>query len=370
MSARPTTLATNQITTPQAAMTQAKTPRLVKLAEFLGLRVLFWKETELYSSRGYCLLKTKVREDTALDWQAVGTYREGIRSLTASTRLSSRLFRDGFHALVVLPSGDIVAAVPGKILTLAPGTMEFRVTHTLLRGTRPLHITAAPNDRVVWGEYFDNPHRDQVYIYGSTDQGNRWDVAYAFPKGQIRHVHNIVYDEWENLYWILTGDVGQECRIMRATLDFSQIETVFSGTQQHRSAALVTTRDAVYWSSDTPREPNHIYRLDRQGNLATVAGIRGSSIYGCRAGDSLFFSTMVEPSRVNLERNVCVFGSGDGKSWERLLQWKKDSWPMKLFQYGNAFLPDGVNQTNLLAVSTIAVKHADIITSIFRVSPR
>jgi hypothetical protein len=40
---------------------------------------------------------------------------------------------------------------------------------------------------------------------------------------------------------------------------------------------------------------------------------------------------------------------------------------MGLFQYGNAFLPDGENSTLFLAVSTIAVEADDMCTSLYRV---
>jgi len=50
-------------------------------------------------------------------------------------------------------------------------------------------------------------------------------------------------------------------------------------------------------------------------------------------------------------------------------EWKKDSWPMGLFQYGNAFLPDGNNATPYLALTTVAVKTDDQVTSIYRVQP-
>jgi hypothetical protein len=39
--------------------------------------------------------------------------------------------------------------------------------------------------------------------------------------------------------------------------------------------------------------------------------------------------------------------------------------PMGLFQYGNAFLPDGENSTQFLAVSTIAVQSDDLCTSLY-----
>ncbi len=349
----------------------AEMPRLVQAGRFPGFRVLCWNQGELYCSRGYELLKSRLgRQGQSLAWETVGKYDPGLlRACSSSVRLSARLLRDGFHALAVLDSGHIVGAVPGRIITLTPGESKFRASHRILRGTRPLHITAAPTGAVVWGEYFDNPERSEVHIYGSTDQAEHWDVAYTFPKGAIRHVHNIAYDRWENCYWVLTGDAAPECRILRASLDFRSVEPVLAGSQQTRSAALIPTRDAVYFSSDTPFESNHVYRLDRNRDLAQVAALSGSSIYGCRVGGTVFFSTMVEPGATNPERNACIYGSSNGVNWPRLLQWKKDAWSMRFFQYGNAFLPDGENNSGLLALTTIAVRGADLETSVWQVSP-
>jgi len=279
-----------------------------------------------------------------------------------------RLCRDGFHALAVLSSGHLVGAVPHAIVTLAPGESEFRTSHRLLRGTRPLHIASTPQGHVFWGEYFNNPQRDEVLIYASTDHGAHWEIAYTFPRGAIRHVHNIIYDRWEDCLWVLAGDDGPECRILRASCDFRHVDVVLSGHQQTRSAALVPTADAVYFSTDTPLESNYVYRLARRGSLTQVAVLNSSSIYGCRVGDCVFFSTMVEPSQVNREPDVCVYGGTGGLGWRRLLQWKKDRWPMRWFQYGNAFLPDGENTSGLLAVSTVAVDQSDFQTTLCQLS--
>ena len=144
--------------------------------------------------------------------------------------------------------------------------------------------------------------------------------------GAIRHVHNIVYDQWQNCLWVLTGDNGPECRILRASCDFSAVDTVLSGNQQARAVALVPTSEGLYFSSDTPFETNHVYFLDRQGKLSERAVLSSSSIYGCSVGDAIFFSTMVEPSAVNLGRSVKVYGSDDGQGWRDLVRWEKD-WP-------------------------------------------
>ena len=338
------------------------------MAVFPRMRVLAWNGDELYVSRGYELLRARIA-GAAPEWRNVGKYKPPLwRSLSSGSKLASRLFRDGFHALVVLPAGGWVAAVPGAIVTLSPGEKVFRVSHRILHGTRPLHITVVPKGTVYWGEYFDNPDRDEVHIYASTDKGATWQVAYTFPAKAIRHVHNIAYDEWEACLWVLTGDDGDECRVLKASLDFSSVETVLSGRQQVRAAALVPARDAVYFSSDTPFERNHVYRLDRQGNLEAVAELNGSSIHGCRVGDAIFFSTMVEPSTVNQDRHARVYGGADGQLWQSPLAWKKDWWPMRLFQFGNVFLPDGENTSGILALTTVAVSGADLETSLWQMT--
>ena len=90
-------------------------------------------------------------------------------------------------------------------------------------------------------------------------------------------------------------------------------------------------------------------------------------LLGCAVGDAVFFTTMIEPSVVNLDRNVALYGSAGGSSWIKLQSWKKDSWSMKFFQYGNAFLPSGNNSTDVLALTTIAVEGHDLEASLWRV---
>ena len=343
---------------------------LHRIAVYPGLRVLAWNNEQLYASRGYSLLRAEIQgshDSEPTEWRQVARYAPTWwRHLSASSRLTFRLARDGFHALAVLAAGHMVAAVPGAILTLPPGETNFRVSHRVLRGTRPLHLAVTPDDHVFWGEYFDNAARDEVHIYASTDHGATWDIAYTFPRGAIRHVHNIVYDEWADCLWVLTGDNGPECRILRVSRDFRNVNVVLSGHQQARAVAFVPRPEALYFSSDTPLESNHVYRLDRGGSVTELAPLSSSSIYGCRVGDAVFFSTMVEPSPINRDPNVRLYGSRDALHWQDLLRWEKDFWPMSLFQYGNIILPDGRNTSGVLALTTVAVKTADLETSLWR----
>ena len=349
-------------------------PNLRRVARFQRLRALTWADDFLYASRAYDLLRTRISPSQTLSdtqpWETVASFHPAYsRRWTSRTNLTSRLVRDGFHALAVLPSKGMVAAVPGAIITLRPNENQFEITHKITRGTRPLHITATPGGNVFWGEYFDNASRDEVHIYASTDGGVKWEVAYTFPKRAIRHVHNIVHDPWGDCLWLLTGDYGDECRIVRASYDFRQVDIVLQGNQQARAVALVPTETGLYFSSDTPLEENSVYHLDRQGKLSQLAPLTSSSIYGCRVGRDVFFSTMVEPSPKNTDRFVRIYRGRDGRDWRPVLAWQKDRWPMRFFQYGNAFLPDGENSTPYLVVTTVAVESEDMSTSIYVVQP-
>jgi len=344
--------------------------KLVRCARFPAMRALAWSNDHLYASRGYELFRASVQDASSLTWSPVARFHpSSVRRLSAGHRLSARLLRDGFHALTIAPSGGLVAAVPAAIIAVRPGETEFRITHSITRGTRPLHITAAPSGAIFWGEYFDNPTREEVHICASTDSGLTWSVAYTFPKRAIRHVHNIVHDPWADCLWILTGDYGNECRILRAACDLSHVETVLQGKQQARAVAAIPTKDGLYFSSDTPLEQNYIYRLDRQGALSQLVAVSSSSIYGCHAKEHLFFSTMIEPSEVNRDRAVRIYGApiDHPDEWHSLINWKKDRWPMRFFQYGNAFLPDGTNTTPYLAVTTVAVESDDMATLLYSV---
>lgn len=339
-----------------------------KIAEFPRTRALAWNGDVLYAAQGYTLLKARMT-DHQFRFLPVATHRpQWWRNLSSKSRLGFRLVRDGFHALAADPAGNLIAAVPGAIATLRHGKTEFEVSYRILRGARPLHITVTPGGRAYWGEYFDNARREEVYIYASDDGGSHWEPAHIFPKGTIRHVHNMIYDRWDNCLWILTGDYGTECKILRASLDFATVEEVLAGNQQARTVAVIVDKTGLFYASDTPLEQNHIYHLDRRGTLRECCEISSSSIYGCRTLNGMFFSTMIEPSDFNHSRDVTLFGSPDGELWDALACWQKDRWSMKYFQYGNAFLPDGENATNLLAATTVAVGGADLKMTIWKIS--
>jgi len=341
---------------------------LVTQGHFSGCRALAWHGRSLYVGQRYTLWRWEP-ECVESRWTYVARFQpRWDRRVSSVTRLGSRLRRDGFHALEVLSDGSMVAVLPGAIAVLPPGETTFRVTWRIQRGTRPLGLAQTASGAVFWGEYYANKSRDSVHVYGSLDGGRRWEIAHTFEAGCIRHVHNIVYDRFEDCLWMVTGDADAESRVIRVSSDWREMRTVLSGSQQTRVLALVPTEQALYFATDTPSETNHIYRLRRGGTPEPLAVIAGSGMRGCRVGRALFFSSGVEPSAVNQHPFTCLYGSSDGRYWTKLRQWRADFWAGRLFQYSRFLLPRGENATDILAGTSVAVKPHDGTMVAWRVS--
>jgi hypothetical protein len=337
---------------------------LEPIGRFPGLRVLAWDDQVLYASRGWTLVRWDPGHPA---WEAVAAFDPGVaRRLAGRSRLGDRLLRGGCHALARVGGGSLVAVFPKTIAVLPPRARQLRAAFRIPRGTRPLSLTAAPTGWAYFGEYFDNPARASVHIYGSAD-GTAWRPVYTFPAGAIRHVHSVTYDRYAECVWVLTGDDGDECRIVRASLDWSSVDVVLTGSQQARAVTVVPREDGLYFATDTPFEQNYVYRLDRSGRAARLAPIAASSFWSCRVGSALFVSTAVEPSAVNTGRDAILYGSGDGAAWTALLRWTRDAWPPRLFQYANIILPAGCNDGDVLAATGFAVRGEDHVTHLWRV---
>ena len=340
-------------------------PRLTPVGRFPGLRPLLWVGDRLYVSRGYTLY---AGDPGTGSWQRVARYKPPLhRALSSTTRLGSRLRRDGFYALVPLPNGTLVAILPKAIAICPPGADEFEVTWRVQRGTRPLAMTVTPAGDIYWGEYFSNPDRDQVHVYGSHDEGRSWDVVFTFPAGAVRHVHSVTYDPHRDLMWLCTGDYDAESRVMQVSMDWQHVETVLEGTQQTRTVRPVPTSQGLYFATDSEMEENHIYLLANDGKLEHLCPINGPGMWSCQVGSTIFFSTDVEPSSINRDRHASVYAGRDGGSWHRVVAWRKDIWPMPHFQYGNIILPRGSNSTNLLVGTGMSVRGEDDIMHLWRV---
>jgi len=340
------------------------TPAPQPVHTFPRLRVLAWHRNVLFASHAYTLLSADFSEP-APHWSIAGFFRPaGWRNLTSSARLSLRLFGDGFYALAVLPTGHLVASVPGAIISLAPGDTEFHVTHEIKFGRPPQKFVVTDDRKIFWSGHVETSERSEACLYTSPDRGLTWEVVHPFPRGVAAGIRGLVHEEWDNCLWIFAEDEGPNCKVFRASLDFQVVEVAISG-REAQMAACVPTRDAIYFGTHLAGA-NHILRLRRNGSLIKVASIDGPVLCGCQVGNSILFSTVAKANSASVGSRVKVCRSPDGDNWEEFLQWKKDFWP-DVFQSGCAFLAEGNNSTDLLAVTTVAVAGADLEMTLWRI---
>ncbi|MEL6713878.1 MAG: hypothetical protein AAFP86_08900 [Planctomycetota bacterium] len=287
-----------------------------------GLRVLRTDGDVVYAGRGLDLMRSR---DGGVRFERVaGAGTGALQRAVARAPIASRVLRAGFHGVTPLAGGGLVAIVRGAVLHLNSGARRFDVAHRVTRGTRPLNVGLAPSGRLYFGEYFGNPERGEVHVYGS-DDGRSFDVAYTFPAGRIRHVHGVWPDPYRGGVWVLTGDDDDESGLFFTDDDFRTLEPVVAGSQRARAVAVIPCEDGVVVPTDTPREQNHVQWLDvESARLEAVAPVPGSVFSAARTEGHFVVSTTLEPSEVNVDPRVALLVSENGFDWRTIARYPRD----------------------------------------------
>lgn len=243
-----------------------------------------------------------------------------------------------------------------------------------------------PSQDIYVGEYFSNRSKDPVNIY-KRDISGGWNVVYTFAEGEIDHVHAISL--FGDNVTVLTGDFEQGAGIWSFDRSFTQTRNTLSGNQQYRSCVGVpTSASEMIYATDTHLAPNALYALDhtQSDKLTKLSDLPGSVIYGTKSKDQLIFGTSIEPGletgnfvydMLTLKKSdVCNdyfchlfaydFNTGQLTSF---FSARKDSWPLRLFQFGSFFIPqDNLHNGSILAYG-MGLKGLDHCTLLFKQEP-
>jgi hypothetical protein len=255
--------------------------------------------------------------------------------------LIERFLRGGIHHVLYL-NDQYIVFFDRKIIILKENIINS--THEIKTCKRPLNICYdAENGHIYWGDYIAGGKRFPINIYRSKNCGKDWEVAYTFPAGKIRHIHNIIYDRFRKHYWILTGDTDSESGIWE-TKDFKHVKHLLRGSQKYRATSLIPLKDGLIIPTDTEYEKNYIqYYSYADHSLKSIREIANSSITANRIDEFSFVGTMVEPSPVNKSKKTKLYVSKNNQDWIELLSLKRDILPGKYFQYPAINMPIYVN---------------------------
>jgi hypothetical protein len=202
------------------------------------------------------------------------------------------------------------------------------VKFKLDNGSRPLNVLER-NGLVYFGEYFKNEDRKEVKLFKLDIHREELKIVYRFPKGSVRHVHNIQYHKGS--FIVLTGDYKSECGIYKFTSHFKEVELLFGGSQRFRAVSVLFDKDFIIIPSDTPLEQNYIRRYSLVSKeLVDIYPIDGSSFHNIEIGKRFYVTTVVEPSKVNKTNHARIYEFERGNKWRLISSFEKDIIPSRL----------------------------------------
>lgn len=292
------------------------------------------------------------------------------RKLITTNRLLCRLLRHEIRGAAVLSDNSKVVATRqelyygrGDDTVLTPA----RLPRLSPEVKRPMAITVDSQDRILWGEYWGNPELRSARLFVSHDKGHSYEPFLSFKPGEIKHVHNIVEDPHDDCYWVLVGDHAEQSGIGRLSKDLKTFDWLVKGEQNYRAVYVFVFPDHLIYATDSEKEPNHVFRLDKSsGKLEEICDLPGSCIYAARFGKWYVVATTAEYYDFETigNRMATLWVSSDCQDWQQVFTAEKDMWNKKYFQFGSIIVPRGQWNTDQIVFSGQALKKYDNVICI------
>lgn len=279
------------------------------------------------------------------------------RRSVARSRLGQRLLRFSVNVVLPLKNGDIFVSFDREIGVIRSGKVELLAG--LKRPCRILRSGAAEDQEggVYFGEYFGNPDKEKVNVYRYTPGEDRVEVAHTFAPGEIRHVHGIYRDGFDESLVCLTGDADSECRMMRTRDGFVTIEAIGEGDESWRAVSALFSEEAIWYGTDAEYRANTVYRLDRATGHRQEAGqVSGTVFYSKEFGGDRFFATTAENAPGQAENVAAIWCVGSDDSLRKIVEYPKDTWHTTLFGFGTIFFCGGPSELSHLFYSLYATE--------------
>ena len=277
----------------------------------------------------------------------------GLKTRVLShSRLAVRLLRLEPRCTGRQDENHFVVCVLGKVWLLDTQKRRISELIKLRQGYNILNFCES-EDSLFWGDYGSNPNHDEIHIY-RLDRSLNLQIVYKFPKNSVRHIHNIIKDE--DGYIVLAGDNEAKAGIYRANGDWTDVKQWKCGKQKYRAVVGFSYKGGLLYATDSVEKENHLRYISANGDEKMLMAMNGSCIYGGETKDYYVFSTTVESPEgggrmgmlsrklgggIKSDEVFVIAVSKEDLSIKEIGKFKKDNWPMKLMQYGQAIFAGG-----------------------------
>lgn len=261
------------------------------------------------------------------------------RASLSRNRPAQRLLRAMVYNVMPLLDGSLFVTYGRQVGVLRDG--QYVALAGLVRPCRVLRGGAALDDaaHVYFGEYLVNNDRGPMRVYRHAAGSGRVEIVHEFAAGAIRHVHGVALDPFDRSLWCLTGDVGDECRLLRTKDGFRTLELVGGGDETWRCVSLLFTASHIVYATDAEFTRNRVYRLERATwRRESVGELDGPTYYTIACGEDLFFAVTAELCPSQVGRSATLWRLDPAGKLERLAAFEKDRLPVALFLPGTLHL--------------------------------
>ncbi len=282
------------------------------------------------------------------------------RAALSRIRPAQRLLRAMVYNVAPLPDGSQFVTYGRQVGVLRDG--RYVALAGLVRPCRVLRGGAAVDDagHVYFGEYLVNRDRGPMRVYRHAAGTERVEIVHEFAAGAIRHVHGVTRDPFARSLWCLTGDVGDECRLLRTKDGFRTLEVVGGGDETWRCVSLLFTPSHVVYATDAEFTPNRVYRLERAtGRREAVGELDGPTYYTTACGEDLFFAVTAELCPSQVGRSATLWWLSPTGLLERIAAFEKDRLPVGIFLPGTLHLPRGPGRADEFYFHAVGLRAAD-----------
>lgn len=320
---------------------------MIKLKRLTRGRALYVTPDQIWVAKGMTFYAVDYNGKRLTPKYRVGSFIE--RALSCN-RLSRQLLRVGLHHLLPLSNGNILVTAKKKTYIVSPEGKVLNVFQGY-QGNKPGHqgVCVTPSGAIFFAEYLLNTNRDHaINLYRSTDSGMSFHIVKTWEPGDIRHLHFVKWDEYEQCLWLGTGDYGEnnhENRLYKSMDNGDSWELIGQGSQDWRAIGICFTKDSLTWGTDAGSCPDtvHFVKMDREKQSLEVLADFEGPCHGCAsyADGRTFFSTGVEGGENEKDKYARLKEYCDGEILNHL-KIKKDIWPLAI-QFGVMRFPLGTD---------------------------
>ncbi|MGH8612427.1 MAG: hypothetical protein ACREYF_10410 [Gammaproteobacteria bacterium] len=285
------------------------------------------------------------------------------RRLAARVRPAQRLLRFMYYNVLGLPGGSFFLTFDKCV-----GVLDADGLHLLEGLARPCRVLrgACAMDGagdVYFGEYLVNPDRHEINVYRWVPGSRRIEIVRTFHAGSVRHVHGIYSEPGTRALWCVTGDTGDECRLMRTTDGFRTVDEVGGGDETWRTVSLLFRGGKIFYATDAEFRQNVIYMLDPDtGARDIVEKLDGPVYYSAMAGDDLFFAVTAELCPSQTSRSATLWHVGADAYCGVIASFEKDPLPVSWFLPGTLNFARGPSTEQGPIFQAVALRGADAKT--------